>query len=65
MCHMPNDKQAGLNFSKKGIGLIVGTVSYENQPSYANFGNSNQSHRILIQGLSLEIDSFSTWIPHH
>ena len=40
--------------------LHIGTVSYGNQASCANFGNSNQSHRILIQGLPLEIDSFST-----
>jgi len=40
--------------------MLNGIVSYENQPSYANFGNSNQNHKILIQELSLEVNSFST-----
>jgi len=54
---MPNKKQARLNFSKKkGIGLIVGIVSYKNQPSCINFGNPNQNHMILIQGLPLEVE---------
>ena len=34
----------------------MGTVSYENQLSYTIFGNPNQNHVILIQGLPLEVE---------
>ena len=40
------------------IELKFGNVSYENQTSYANFGNPNQHHRILIQGLWVEVGTF-------
>jgi hypothetical protein len=50
-------------YCQSDVALLIGTISYENQDSCANFGNFNTDHRIPIRRHRTNLGNFYTLTP--